>query len=122
MHRPAGEREVLHRPQRVDAPQRVGRHVAGSQQVGFPAVEVSICAKPRSSGMASTATWTQSSADALPVTRHSQLSKIQIPLDRCLADPPQAIDSCRFRSPSGSLSDLAADHLPRRRRTVSGEA
>ncbi len=35
MHRPTGQREVFDRPQRVDAPQRVGRHVAGSQQIGF---------------------------------------------------------------------------------------
>ena len=40
MHRPAGQRKVFDRPQRVDAPQRIGRHVAGSQQIGFRAVFV----------------------------------------------------------------------------------
>ena len=38
MDRPVGQREVLDRPQRVDSPQRVGGHVAGSQQVGFAAL------------------------------------------------------------------------------------
>ena len=37
MDGPAGQGKILHRPQRVDAPERVGRHVAAAQQVGFAA-------------------------------------------------------------------------------------
>ena len=35
MDRPPGQRKVFDRPERVDPPQRIGRHFAASQQVGF---------------------------------------------------------------------------------------
>ena len=48
MRRPVGQGEVFHRPERMDAPQRVGGHVAGSQQVGFAAVFGHISQSPQS--------------------------------------------------------------------------
>ena len=38
MHRPPGEREILDRPQRMDAPEDVGGDFAGAEEVGFGAI------------------------------------------------------------------------------------
>ena len=35
MDTPAGDGKILHRPQGMDAPERVGRHLAAAQQVGL---------------------------------------------------------------------------------------
>ena len=108
MHRPTGQRKVFDRPQRVDAPQRVGRHVAGSQQVGFRAV---FHCKAATSGRVSRFRDHWSRLYSQKYKSRSSFSTIR----------RRRSSSCRFRWLSGSFSisrRMAASPAAR----VSGEA